>query len=120
MASREEHTLRRPCEAIVIPYGTKSELPQGTVVRVMQRLGGHPRIEVLRPEGAFYAFPRIKGLTDSLAFAQTLVEQENVGVAPGYTFGSGFDGHIRLSFAQSHSRLSSALDGLLHHLDKTD
>ncbi|MCB1007667.1 MAG: putative Fe-S cluster assembly protein SufT [Acidobacteria bacterium] len=40
MASREEHTLRRPCEAIVIPYGTKSELPAGTVVRVMQRLGG--------------------------------------------------------------------------------
>lgn len=85
---------------------------------VMQRLGAHPRIEVLRPEGAFYAFPRIKGLSDSLAFAQTLVEQENVGVAPGYTFGPGFDGHIRLSFAQSHSRLSSALDGLLQHLDK--
>lgn len=40
MATREEHTLNRPCEAIVIPYGTKSELPQGTVVRVMQRLGG--------------------------------------------------------------------------------
>jgi len=40
MATREEHTLIRPCEAIVIPYGSKSELPKGTVVRVMQRLGG--------------------------------------------------------------------------------
>jgi len=40
MATREEHTLGRPCEAIVIPYGTRSELPAGTVVRVMQRLGG--------------------------------------------------------------------------------
>lgn len=40
MATREEHTLNRPCEAIVIPYGSKSELPKGTVVRVMQRLGG--------------------------------------------------------------------------------
>ncbi len=40
MATREEHTLDRPCEAIVIPYGSKTELPKGTVVRVMQRLGG--------------------------------------------------------------------------------
>jgi probable FeS assembly SUF system protein SufT len=40
MAEREEHTLTRDCEAIVIPYGSTALLPKGTTVRVMQRLGG--------------------------------------------------------------------------------
>lgn len=40
MASHEEHTLVRDCAAIVIPYGSSTLLPKGTVVRVQQRLGG--------------------------------------------------------------------------------
>jgi aspartate/methionine/tyrosine aminotransferase len=84
---------------------------------VMQRLGAHPKIEIVRPEGAFYAFPRILGLTDSMDFAQTLIEQDKVGVVPGYTFGAGFESHIRLCFAQSPTRLSEALDRLLRHVD---
>jgi aspartate aminotransferase len=36
---------------------------------VMEVIGSHPKVHLPVPEGAFYAFPKIEGLTDSLAFA---------------------------------------------------
>jgi aspartate aminotransferase len=54
---------------------------------VMEILGAHPRVELATPEGAFYAFPRIAGLRSSLAFVEGVLAEENVGLAPGYTFG---------------------------------
>jgi probable FeS assembly SUF system protein SufT len=40
MSPRETITLSRDCEAIEIPYGTKTVLPKGTQVMVEQSLGG--------------------------------------------------------------------------------
>jgi probable FeS assembly SUF system protein SufT len=40
MNTRELITLRRECEAILIPSGEKIKLPAGTVVRITQSLGG--------------------------------------------------------------------------------
>ena len=40
MKTNEPTTLSRDCEAIVIPYGEKVVLPAGSLVRVMQSLGG--------------------------------------------------------------------------------
>jgi aspartate aminotransferase len=85
---------------------------------VMGMLGAHPRIELARPEGAFYAFPRIPGLRSSLAFARGLLAGENVGVAPGYTFGPGNDEHFRLCFAQSPARLEEALARLVRYIER--
>lgn len=85
---------------------------------VMEHLGHHPRIELARPEGAFYAFPRVPGLRSSLAFAEGLLAEENVGIAPGYTFGPHSDEHFRLCFAQSPARLREALERLLRYLDR--
>ena len=85
---------------------------------VMDILGGHPRIELSRPEGAFYAFPRIRGIESSLTFAQGLLEAFDVGVAPGYTFGPGNEEHIRLCFAQSHQRLTEALGRIVAYVDR--
>jgi aspartate/methionine/tyrosine aminotransferase len=84
---------------------------------VMEALGSDPRIQLLRPEGAFYAFPRIPGLRSSLQFSEDLLAKENVGVAPGYTFGPGNEDHFRLCFAQSHDRLEEALRRILRFLD---
>ena len=84
----------------------------------MDALGDHPHLEVLEPEGAFYAFPRIPGLASSLAFVEGLLDEENVGVAPGYTFGPGSEEHFRLCFAQSHERLEEALGRIRRYLDR--
>ncbi len=87
---------------------------------VMERLGGHPRVELLCPEGAFYAFPRIEGIADSLAFCRRAVTEARVGLAAGYTFGAGNESHVRLCFAIATERLETALDRLTALLDRVE
>jgi aspartate aminotransferase len=84
---------------------------------VVEMLGAHPRVHLLRPEGAFYAFPRIDGVTDSLAFARRVLAEAKVGIAAGYTFGPGNESHVRLCFAITTERLEEALRRLLRVLD---
>jgi aspartate/methionine/tyrosine aminotransferase len=76
---------------------------------VMATLGRHRRVRLLEPEGAFYAFPRIDGVSDSLAFARQVLVEAKVGIAAGYTFGPGNDDHVRLCFAIGTERLAEAL-----------
>ena len=85
---------------------------------VMEVLGNHPRIELSAPQGAFYAFPRIPGLGSSLAFVQGVLAEEDVGLAPGYTFGPGSEAHFRVCFAQSHPRLREGLERTLNYIDR--
>ena len=76
---------------------------------VMEVVGSHPKVSMPVPEGAFYAFPRLSGLTDSLAFARAALERCKVGIAGGYTFGAGNEGHVRICFAIESERLRTAL-----------
>lgn len=76
-------------------------------------LAASDRIELPAPAGAFYAFPRVKGVGDSLAFALRLVDEANVGVAPGFTFGEGGEGCLRLCFARNPVDLEEAVRRLL-------
>lgn len=85
---------------------------------VMQELATHPRVELALPEGAFYAFARVPGMRSSLEFAQGLLAECDVGIAPGYTFGPGNDEYFRLCFAQSHDRLSQAMGRIRDYLDR--
>jgi aspartate/methionine/tyrosine aminotransferase len=79
---------------------------------VTQRLGGMRRVRMTRPEAAFYAFFRVEGMTDSLAFAKDIVSKSGVGLAPGIAFGPEGEGWLRLCFATSARRLSEAMDRL--------
>ena len=63
------------------------------------------------PDGAFYAFVGVEGLTDSLALAKRLVHEHNVAVAPGIAFGDG-EGYLRICFAQSAERIERAMGRL--------
>ena len=87
---------------------------------VMEILGDHPRIELSRPEGAFYAFPRVRDMGPGLAFAEGLLREKDVGVVPGYTFGPGNEEHFRLCFAQSHERLREALRRIVAYIDERE
>ncbi len=79
---------------------------------VTQRLSTLPRVRLARPEGAFYAFFAVEGLTDSLDTAKRILDEVSVGLAPGSAFGPGGEGHLRLCFAGGTERLSAALDRL--------
>jgi len=87
---------------------------------VMDILSVHPRIELSAPAGAFYGFPRVRGMTSSLDFVNGVLLEENVGLAPGYTFGPGNEDHFRVCFAQSKDRLIEALQRITRYLDRHD
>ena len=87
---------------------------------VSEVLGRCPRIELIEPRGAFYAFPRVRGMRSSLDFAQGVLAEEDVGIAPGYTFGPGNEEHFRLCFAQSHERLREGLERIVRYVERHD
>ena len=62
------------------------------------------------PQGAFYAFPSVKGtgLSDT-EFAERLLKEQRVAVVPGSVFGAGGDYHLRCAYAVSRKHLSEAL-----------
>ena len=79
---------------------------------VMAGLARFPRVHAVPPDGAFYAFFRVDGMTDSLNFAKDIVRKCKVGLAPGAAFGTIGEGYLRLCFASAPERLAEALDRL--------
>ncbi|HET9225216.1 MAG TPA: aminotransferase class I/II-fold pyridoxal phosphate-dependent enzyme, partial [Thermoanaerobaculia bacterium] len=79
---------------------------------LIPRLNQLPGFDCRPPDGAFYAFPRVKdafrpGREGSVAFTEFLLEKANVAVVPGAAFGA--DDHIRISFACSRQTLEEGL-----------
>ena len=74
------------------------------------------RIRWIEPEGAFYGYLHVDGLTDSLEFAKNLVRTARVGVSPGSAFGPpgdpSTDSYIRICFAQDAKRIETGLERL--------
>jgi aspartate aminotransferase len=75
------------------------------------------RVEVALPEGAFYAFFRVAGVTDSATFAKELLAKSKVGLAPGSAFGPMGEGHLRLCFARAPEVIAGAVDRMRPMLD---
>lgn len=88
--------------------------------QVMEELTKIPRISLPEPQGAFYAFPQIEGLTDSAAFTLKLVRETGVAVAPGIAFGQDGEGYLRLCFASTQKTLSEALARFSEFMINTD
>jgi aspartate/methionine/tyrosine aminotransferase len=82
-----------------------------------QALASVKRISLPKPQGAFYLFPRIEGLTDSYAYAYALLQQTKVSVAPGVAFGRGGEGALRICFASDMSILEPAMERLCRFVE---
>jgi len=69
------------------------------------------RISWLKPDGAFYGFLKIEGLTDSMAFAEKLALSHAVGVSPGQAFGTDprDESYVRICFARDAANLAEGL-----------
>jgi aspartate/methionine/tyrosine aminotransferase len=78
----------------------------------LEALNGMPGVNVPTPDGAFYVFPRIEGLSDSFAFCKRLLEETRVGLAPGVAFGAGGEGSVRICYAAERSILEPAMERL--------
>ena len=71
-----------------------------------------PGITCNEPEGAFYAFPDVRGCLSGLVksseeFAQRLLDEEQTVVTDGTGFGA--EGYLRISYATSMSQLEEGL-----------
>jgi aspartate/methionine/tyrosine aminotransferase len=75
-------------------------------------------VTVAPAEGSFYLFPRIEGMSDSLEFALSLLQETRVAVAPGSAFGNGGEGAIRICCAADESVLEPAMERLAKFLEK--
>jgi aspartate/methionine/tyrosine aminotransferase len=70
-------------------------------------------VDLPPPPGAFYAFFRVAGIEDSRALALRLIDEANVGLAPGSAFGPGGPAHLRLCFARRAEDLEEAVRRLV-------
>jgi aspartate aminotransferase len=93
---------------------------------IWERVTALPKITCVRPQGAFYIFPNISAyfgksigqtkITDAVSFAAALLEHSHVAVVPGND--SGFDTHVRLSFATSMEQIDKGIDRIGDFLKK--
>jgi len=84
---------------------------------IVEALNGLPGVECLPTQGAFYAFPSMKGaiesvdgVEDDVQLAEYLLEHAGVALVPGSAFGA--PGHLRASFAASMETLEKAIERL--------
>jgi aspartate/methionine/tyrosine aminotransferase len=76
-------------------------------------LSALPGVQAAVPLGGMYAWFRVPGADDSLAFAKRLVAEAGLGLAPGAAFGAEGEGWLRWCFAsQDTARLGVGLQRL--------
>ncbi len=68
-----------------------------------------PRVEFVLPQAAFYAFFAVEGISDSYSFAERVLRETGVGLAPGAAFGPQGEGYLRLCYAVELPLLERAL-----------
>jgi aspartate aminotransferase len=82
-----------------------------------------PGIKCAEPEGAFYAFPDVRGclkngMKTSADFAQRLLEEEHTVVTDGAGFGA--DGYVRISYATSMDHIKEGVGRIRRLAEKVN
>jgi aminotransferase len=96
----------RSCDDAVGEMVTQYDRRRRFVLSRFDEMG----LDCFRATGAFYAFPEVGG--DDEAFAEELLQEQQVAVVPGRVFGQGGQGHLRVSYATGMRELREAMDRL--------
>lgn len=72
------------------------------------RLANTGRIRLSPPTGAFYLFFSVDGVLDSGRTVFDIIDQANVGLAPGTAFGEGGEAFFRMCFLRSGDQIEEA------------
>ena len=84
------------------------------MIRRLREMGFKIHVE---PTGAFYVFADARDFcSDSFKEAFNIIESVKVGVTPGVDFGSGGEGFIRFSYANSLENIREGLDRIEGYL----
>lgn len=118
---RAAATALRSDHSFLLPWKKAFESRRQLLVNGLNAIDG---ISCSMPEGAFYVFPDVsdvygreicgKKITDSMSFAQVLLEEANVSVVPGVAFGE--DRCVRLSYATSEEAIKKGLERIAKFL----
>jgi len=125
----QSHSTSNPCSISQAASVAALSGPQDFLVQwresfatrrnlVADALNAIPGLSCLKPEGAFYVFPKMKGLLGKTTpagkkiescndFCTYLLEDALVAVVPGSAFGMG--GYFRISYATSEALLKEAM-----------
>ncbi|MER9650228.1 pyridoxal phosphate-dependent aminotransferase [Mesorhizobium sp. M0199] len=98
-------------DAFIVEQVERARAARDLVCGILAETG---RARFTVPQGAFYLFFAVDGITDSRAAAFDMVDRANVGLAPGTAFGPGGEAFLRLCF---HRRLDQ-LEEAAHRLAK--
>ncbi len=117
------------CAPVFVQRAGIAALTQGepVIARTLERfrrardfltreLRGLERVQVAVPQGTMYAFFRIEGMNDSLAFCKRLVREQGLGLAPGAAFGPEGEGFARWCFAAGEAKLAEGVARLARAL----
>ncbi|MEO1694519.1 MAG: pyridoxal phosphate-dependent aminotransferase [Pseudomonadota bacterium] len=116
-------TFQQPAAHAALTQG--KEFAEGEVERaragrdiVSAALRGRNDVRFVEPRGAFYQFFGIEGEANSLETALKLVDEANIGLAPGSAFGPDGEGYFRVCFLRSPDQLREAMTRLSDWLDR--
>jgi aspartate aminotransferase len=111
---------RAALEAVSGPLDAVAEMRSAFDRRrrtIVELLSAIPGVSCPEPEGAFYAYPSVKGLlgkeirgvrpSTSVELAEIILEQAEVAVVPGEAFGT--PGYFRLSYALGDDDLAEGV-----------
>jgi len=78
---------------------------------IVDGLNAIPGFTCQKPQGAFYAFPNIRGTgMSSTELANFILEEAGVALLPGNSFGEYGEGYLRLSYANSITNIHKGLE----------
>jgi aspartate/methionine/tyrosine aminotransferase len=93
-------------EGPIADFVTKLKANRDFCLAALEKM---PGLTVPKPEGAFYLFPKVAGVTDSFVFCKQILMETQVGLAPGVAFGEGGEGSIRICYAAERPILEEAM-----------
>lgn len=73
-----------------------------------RRLAATNRVRLVPPDGAFYLFFAVDGIADSGASVFRIIDEANVGLAPGTAFGAGGEAFFRMCFLRRPEQIDEA------------
>ncbi|MEK6733560.1 MAG: pyridoxal phosphate-dependent aminotransferase [Pseudomonadota bacterium] len=86
---------------------------------IVDGLNSLPGVKCIKPKGAFYAFPNItKTGMNSKEFADFMLNEAGVAVAPGNIFGDYGEGYIRMAYANSVENIKVGISRMNYALKK--
>jgi aspartate aminotransferase len=85
--------------------------------RLFELLSAIPGLEVTRPAGAFYMFPRYDLPISSVEFCNRVLDEEKLAVVPGISFGPAGEHHFRISFTAPTAALEVGARRLQHFME---